>query len=108
MPQADFTFVHAADLHLGGRRWLRSAAPTVELGELARSADRRAFWNLIELCVAEKARFLILAGDVIDGWCRDFSVALRLVRDLEDLRSSGCECLLLLGNHDVRSRALGC
>jgi len=108
VPGSDFTFVHAADLHLGGRRWLRSPPPSAELGLLARSADRQALQNLVELCLTERARFLILAGDVIDGWCRDFSVALRLSRDLEKLRGSGCECLLLLGNHDVRSRALGC
>jgi DNA repair exonuclease SbcCD nuclease subunit len=87
---------------------VQSVAPNAELAELGRSADRLAFQNLVELCLREKARFLILAGDVIDGWCRDFSVALRLVRELERLRGSGCECLLLLGNHDVRSRALGC
>jgi DNA repair protein SbcD/Mre11 len=108
MTRGDFCFVHAADLHLGGRRWLRSRAPNAEFEQLARSADRRAFQNLVALCLEERARFLILAGDVIDGWCRDFSVALRLVRDLEMLKASGCECLLLLGNHDARSRALGC
>jgi exonuclease SbcD len=105
---ATFSFVHAADLHLGGRRWLRSRPPNAELGQLARSADRLALSNLLELCRKERARFLILAGDVIDGWCRDFSVALRLSRDLEGLAESGCECLLLLGNHDARSRALRC
>jgi DNA repair protein SbcD/Mre11 len=108
MAPQDFTFVHAADLHLGGRRWLRSPPPNAELDQLARCADRLAFQNLVELCLRQKARFLILAGDVIDGWCRDFSVALCLARDLEMLRGSGCECLLLLGNHDLRSRALGC
>jgi len=103
-----FSFVHGADLHLGGRRWLRSSPPNASFGRLAQSADRQAFQNLVALCIQERARFLILAGDVIDGWCRDFSVALRLARDLEALSHSGCECLLLLGNHDARSRALGC
>lgn len=105
--EGSFCFVHAADLHLGGRRWLRSRPPNAELAHLAETADRRACENLIELCKAEGARFLILAGDVIDGWCRDYRVALRLARDLEKLAGTGCECLLLLGNHDARSRALG-
>ncbi len=106
MAGGTFCFMHAADLHLGGRRWLRSAPPNAELGYLVQKADELACERLVQACRTERARLLVLAGDVIDGWCRDFQVALRLVRRLEPLAAQGCDVVLLLGNHDARSRAL--
>lgn len=104
MEGSSFCFVHASDVHLGGRRWLRHPPPHPRLRELARDADRLAFLRLVELCIQEEARFLLLAGDVVDGWCRDARVGFWLVRQLERLCDVGCRVALLLGNHDVRTR----
>jgi DNA repair exonuclease SbcCD nuclease subunit len=49
---------------------------------------------------------LLCAGDVIDGWCRNHRVGLVLVNELLRLRDGGCEVVLLLGNHDVRTRVM--
>ncbi|HVU01503.1 MAG TPA: DNA repair exonuclease [Polyangiaceae bacterium] len=99
-----FTLVHAADLHLGGRRWLRSEPEDGEFAEAVRRADRLALRALVDLCLSENARLLLLSGDILDGWCRDHRIALELVKELFRLRDAGCEAALLLGNHDVRTR----
>lgn len=105
-PQADYCFVHAADLHLGGRRWLRSPPTHRGLAEVVQGADQLALKNLIDLCLTERASMLLCSGDVMDGWCRDHRVGLRLVHELTRLREVGCHVWLLLGNHDVRTRVM--
>ena len=102
----DFRFVHAADLHLGGRRWRRTPPAEGGFAELLRLADLLALRALVDLCLAERASLLICAGDVIDGWCRDHHVGLVLVRELSRLIDVPCEVVLLLGNHDVRTRVM--
>jgi exonuclease SbcD len=102
----DFCFVHAADLHLGGRRWLRGAPVDARIARSVSQADRLALHALVDLCLAERAAMLLCAGDVIDGWCRNHAVGLVLVQELLRLRDGGCEVVLLLGNHDVRTRVI--
>jgi DNA repair exonuclease SbcCD nuclease subunit len=103
---ADFVFVHAADLHLGGRRWLQRRPPDPDFARLIEQADHHALRALVELCRHERAALLLCAGDVIDGWCRDHRVGLGLVHELLGLRDTGCEAVLLLGNHDARTRVI--
>ena len=102
----DFCFVHVADLHLGGRRWLRSTPVDERFAERVSLADRLALRALVDLCVEERAQLLLCDGDIIDGWCRNHRVGLVLVHELLRLRDSGCEVVLLLGNHDVRTRVM--
>lgn len=95
-------FVHAADLHLdsplrGLERY--DGAPTDEI----RGATRRAFENLIALCLEEQADFLLLAGDVYDGDWRDYSTGLFFLAQLGRLRESGTRVYLIRGNHDAQS-----
>jgi DNA repair exonuclease SbcCD nuclease subunit len=95
-------FVHAADLHLDSPlRGLGAydGAPV----ERVREATRRAFHNLIDLCLRESAAFLILAGDVFDGDWKDFSTGLFFVKELERLREAGTRAFLVRGNHDAAS-----
>lgn len=101
-----FCFVHAADLHLGGRRWLQTTPPFAALVDRVRRADRLALHALTELCLAERAALLLLAGDVIDGWCRDHRVGLELERELLRLERAGCHVAIVLGNHDLRTRVM--
>ena len=49
---------------------------------------------------------LLLAGDIIDGWCRDHQVGLSLVQELLRLRDSACQVAMVLGNHDARTRVM--
>jgi exonuclease SbcD len=102
----DFCFVHASDLHLGGRRWLRSTPSDARIARSVSLADRLALGALVDLCLAERAKMLLCSGDIIDGWCRNHQVGLVLVQELLRLRHAGCEVVLLLGNHDVRTRVM--
>lgn len=101
-----FCIIHAADLHLGARRFTQGMPKNLGLREKLFHADRLAFSALLDLCISERARFLLCSGDVIDGWCRDASAGLFLATELLRLREVGCETLILLGNHDIRSRAM--
>lgn len=97
--------IHASDLHLGARRWLARVAPEA-LAPLLDHADRVALSQLVDHCIGRRARLLLLAGDVFDGWCRSFRVALTLVQELLRLRDAGVRVVLLAGNHDARNRWL--
>jgi exonuclease SbcD len=94
--------VHAADLHIdsplvGLARY--ESAPVDRL----RGATRRAFENLIRLCLDEQAAVLLIAGDVFDGDWRDYSTGLFFAAQLARLRQGGVRVVLAAGNHDAQS-----
>lgn len=98
-----FTIVHAADLHLdsplvGLARY--EGAPVAEV----RSATRRALENLVQLCLDEQARLLLLAGDLYDGDWRDYSTGLFFAAQMARLRESGTQVVWIRGNHDAQSK----
>ncbi len=95
--------VHAADLHIDSplRGLLRyEGAPVSEL----RNATRRAFENLIGLCLREQASLLLLAGDLFDGDWRDYSTGLFFAAQMTRLREAGVAVVSLRGNHDAQSQ----
>lgn len=96
-------FVHAADLHIdsplvGLERY--EGAPVEQI----RQATRRAFQNLVDLCLQESAKVLILAGDLFDGEWRDYSTGLFFVRQMQRLRQAGIGVVIAKGNHDAQSQ----
>jgi DNA repair exonuclease SbcCD nuclease subunit len=98
-----FTIVHAADLHLdsplvGLERY--DGAPVSEL----RSATRRALENLVQLCLSEDAKLLLLAGDLYDGDWKDYSTGLFFAAQMARLRESGTRVVWIRGNHDAQSK----
>ncbi|HZO12083.1 MAG TPA: DNA repair exonuclease [Polyangiaceae bacterium] len=95
--------LHAADLHLdspmrGLERY--EGAPL----EAMRLATRRALENLIECCLAEEVRLLLLAGDLFDGEWKDYSTGLFFAQQMTRLRQGGVEVVLVRGNHDAASQ----
>jgi DNA repair exonuclease SbcCD nuclease subunit len=68
-----------------------------------RAATRRAFDNLVELCLTERADLLVLAGDVYDGDWPSYATGEYFVSRLRDLREAGVEVALVWGNHDAES-----
>ncbi len=95
--------VHAADLHLdspllGLERY--EGAPVSEL----RRATRGALDRLVELCIAEQAKLLLIAGDLFDGNWRDYSTGLFLVERMARLREAGVAVVWIRGNHDAASK----
>lgn len=98
-----FCFVHAADLHLdsplrGLERY--EGAPVAEV----RSATRRALSNLVQLCLEENARFLLLAGDLYDGEWRDYSTGLFFSSQMARLQETKTRVIWIRGNHDAQSK----
>lgn len=99
----DFKFVHSADIHLdsplrGLDRY--EGAPTDRL----RGATRRAFENLVQLCLDEKAAFLLIAGDLYDGDWPDYNTGLFFLSQVKRLREAGIAVYMIRGNHDTKSK----
>lgn len=99
----NFTFVHAADLHLdsplkGLSRY--EGAPVKELREATRSALR----NLVELAIEEEVSFVVISGDLYDGDWTDFNTGLFLVQRFKELEEAGIPVFAIKGNHDAESR----
>jgi DNA repair exonuclease SbcCD nuclease subunit len=95
--------VHAADLHLdsalaGLTRY--ESAPADEI----RGATRRAFSNLVKLCLEERAGLLVISGDLFDGDWRDISTGLFFAAQLNKLCEAGVQVAWIRGNHDAVSQ----
>jgi DNA repair protein SbcD/Mre11 len=99
---APMKFVHAADLHIDSPLKGLSAYDGAPV-ERVRGATRRALSNLVQLCLDERAAFLVLAGDVFDGEWKDFNTGLFFVRELNRLRDTGTRVVVVRGNHDAAS-----
>jgi DNA repair exonuclease SbcCD nuclease subunit len=98
-----FKFIHAADIHLdspllGLDRY--EGAPV----EAIRKATRRAFSKLVQLAIAERVDFVILAGDIYDGDWLDYNTGLFFVKEVRELERAGIPVMLIRGNHDAESR----
>lgn len=98
-----FRFIHAADLHLD--------SPLVNLDqydgapvELLRGATRRALENMVELAIGSEVRFVLIAGDLFDGDCKDFNTPRFLRQQMGLLGKAGIEVVIVQGNHDAQNR----
>ncbi|MBT3381425.1 MAG: DNA repair exonuclease [Lentisphaerae bacterium] len=97
-----FTFIHAADLHLDSPFKGVSASATEhrDIVDTLHAATWSAFDNLVALCQQEQAAFLLLAGDVYDGADRSLRAQLRLRDRLAQLGEAGTHTFWVHGNHD--------
>lgn len=95
----DFSFVHAADLHLDTPfKGISSTAP--EIGAALREASLEAFDSLVEACLERRVAFLVIAGDVYDGAERGLRAQLRFKEGLARLSDAGIRTFVAHGNHD--------
>lgn len=99
----EFTFLHAADIHLdsplvGLERY--EGAPV----EYVRGATRRAFQNLVQVALEENVDFIVIAGDLYDGDWRDSHTGLFFASQAARLREAGIRIYLVRGNHDAASQ----
>jgi DNA repair exonuclease SbcCD nuclease subunit len=94
-----FTFIHAADLHLGCPfRGLRAVSP--EVAEAADAATYRAFERILDLAIESRAAFVLFAGDVYDCEDRNLRAQFRFRAGLEKLHDHGIATYVIHGNHD--------
>lgn len=97
---ANFSFLHAADLHLDSPlRGLEADAPA----DLIRGATRRALVNLVDLAIAERVAFVLLAGDLYDGDWEDYRTGHFLIEQIGRLTRVGIFVYAIAGNHDAQS-----
>ncbi len=97
-----FTFIHAADLHIGSPfagLGLKDEAVAARFA----AASRGAFEALIEETIASKAAFLLIAGDIFDGDWKDVTTGLFFTRVLGRLAREGIAAFIVKGNHDAES-----
>ncbi len=95
----DFSFVHAADLHLDTPfKGIGTTAPHV--AERLREASLIAFDTHVELCLDRGVAFLVIAGDIYDGPERGLRAQLRFRDGLARLSDAGIASFVVHGNHD--------
>jgi DNA repair exonuclease SbcCD nuclease subunit len=95
--------VHAADLHLDSALHGLSRYESAPVEEI-RGATRRAFSNLVKLCLEEQAALLVISGDLFDGDWRDISTGLFFSAQLSKLCEAGVRVAWIRGNHDAVSQ----
>lgn len=97
-----FSFIHAADLHLGSPL-VGIAARDPGLAARLATASREAFTALVDQAIARRVSFLIVAGDIYDGEWKDTSIGLFFNRQVSRLIRDGILVYTLRGNHDAVS-----
>ncbi|SEP58120.1 DNA repair exonuclease SbcCD nuclease subunit [Faunimonas pinastri] len=97
-----FTFLHAADLHLGSP-FIGLALKDGEVAERFAAASRNAFSSLVARAIEEGVSFVVIAGDVYDGEWKDTSIGLFFNREVAKLHRAGIPLFVLKGNHDAES-----
>lgn len=98
-PGSSFSFVHAADLHLDTPfSGVHEVAPFV--ADELREASLAAFDAIVDLALARRAAFVVIAGDVYDGAERGLRAQIRFARGLELLSREGIASFVVHGNHD--------
>jgi exonuclease SbcD len=87
-----FSFVHAADLHLGYAQYNL---------EVRREDFDRAFRELVDKAIELKPDFLIIAGDVFEHARPSNSTLENVIQNLRKLRDAGIHVLAVDGSHDA-------
>ncbi len=94
----EFSFLHAADLHLDSPlSGLGTDAPSSQI----RGATRQALANLVQLALRERVQFVLLAGDLYDGDWKDWRTGQYLVEQLASLKRANIPVYAISGNHDA-------
>jgi len=97
--EADWCFVHAADLHLD-TPFSGIARLDPALAVRLQRASMEAFEALIGLTLERDAAALLLAGDLYDGAERGVRAQLTMHRELTRLSEAGIHTFMAYGNHD--------
>jgi DNA repair exonuclease SbcCD nuclease subunit len=95
----NFSFVHAADLHLDSP-FSTLNVDNPDLARLLRSATFEAFDRVVQLCLEKQVDFLLVAGDVYDGADRSLRAQVKFRDGLQRLDEAGIRSFVVHGNHD--------
>ncbi|SFM27910.1 metallophosphoesterase family protein [Methylobacterium pseudosasicola] len=97
-----FSFIHAADLHLGSPL-SGLATRDAELARRLATAGRQAFEDLVTQAIERRVAFVVVAGDIYDGDWADNTIGLFFARQVARLDRAGIPTILVRGNHDAES-----
>jgi DNA repair exonuclease SbcCD nuclease subunit len=97
-----FTFLHAADLHLGSP-FTGLALRDETLARRFAKASRDAFSQLVSHAIENHIAFVIIAGDIYDGEWKDTSIGLFFNREMARLDRARIQVFVLKDNHDAES-----
>lgn len=97
-----FTFIHAADLHLGSP-FIGIASNDEELAKRLATASREAFEALVQFAIQQEVAFVVIAGDVYDVDWRDMTIGHFFNREMSRLHRADIPVFLVKGNHDAES-----
>ena len=89
-----FSFIHAADIHLG--RPFSNISNT----QTCKNAVEKAFKNFIDYALVKNVDFVLIAGDTFDSDEQDFESKLILKEGLNKLAAADIKVFLICGNHD--------
>ncbi len=97
----NFTFLHAADIHLdspmiGLSRYEGAPVDTM------RRATRDAFVNMVSLAIDEAVAFVVIAGDLFDTELKDMNSGLFFAAQMARLNEVNIPVYILHGNHDAK------
>jgi len=98
----DFSFLHAADLHLGSP-FLGLSSTDQELAQRVASASREAFVELVDQAISRKVSFVVISGDEYDGAWKDTTIGHFYNRQMARLSREGIPVYRCKGNHDAES-----
>src|SRR3954453_19338547 len=98
-----FQFIHTGDIHLDSplKGLSGQEGPAAER---IRTATGSAFENLVTVAIDERAAFMVIAGDLYDGYWRDYQTGLFFVRQVGRLAKANIPVFVLHGNHDAESQ----
>lgn len=99
---SSFSFIHAADLHLGSPL-TGLAIKDEDVAQRFSAASRQAFADLVTQAIDAAVSFVVIAGDVYDGDWKDNTIGLFFNREIARLHRAGIPLFLLKGNHDAES-----
>lgn len=90
----NFSFIHAADIHLG--RPFSNIPDT----QTCKNAVEKAFNNFIDYALVKNVDFVLIAGDTFDSTEQDFESKLILKEGLKKLEAADIKVFIICGNHD--------
>ena len=97
----NFSFIHAADIHLDRPfSGLSKYSYDVNNENLYKEATQKAFNKLIDFALLKNVDFVLFAGDTFDSTEQDFKSKLILKEGLLKLSNAGIKVYLICGNHD--------
>ena len=89
-----FSFIHAADIHLG------RPFSNIPNTQTCKNAVEKAFKNFIDYALVKNVDFVLIAGDTFDSDEQDFESKLILKEGLNKLAAANIKVFLICGNHD--------